>query len=131
MSSRDSTSSSAGGPVIGSLEIPADHPAYDGHFPGSPVLPGVVLLDAVLRAVASAATAAPPPDHGPPLWQIASAKFQTVVRPGDALALEHTLQTNGSVRFAIRRGEQLVAHGTVRPADERAAAPGGSHEQQS
>jgi 3-hydroxyacyl-[acyl-carrier-protein] dehydratase len=136
MSSCDSTSSSAGRRVIASLEIPADHPAYAGHFPGMPVLPGVVLLDAVLRAIGSLGRDAVPgpgaaAHPGSPLWQIAAAKFQTVVRPGDALTLEHTLQPNGSVRFTIRHGEQLVAQGTVHPLDGRGAAPGGSHGHQS
>ena len=30
------------------IEIGADHPAFDGHFPGRPILPGVALLAAVL-----------------------------------------------------------------------------------
>ena len=34
------------------LELAADHPAYRGHFPGRPVLPGVVLLAEVMHAVA-------------------------------------------------------------------------------
>jgi acyl-CoA synthetase (AMP-forming)/AMP-acid ligase II len=33
------------------FDVPAEHPAFDGHFPGQPVLPGVVLLDFVFRAL--------------------------------------------------------------------------------
>jgi len=36
------------------LQIPSDHPAYAGHFPGQPILPGVVLLDAAQRLIESA-----------------------------------------------------------------------------
>ena len=32
-----------------SIGIPADHPAFAGHFPGIPILPGAVLLDETLR----------------------------------------------------------------------------------
>jgi len=31
------------------LSIPADHPALAGHFPGDPVAPGALILDAVFR----------------------------------------------------------------------------------
>jgi 3-hydroxyacyl-[acyl-carrier-protein] dehydratase len=33
--------------------VPHDHPALPGHFPGQPVVPGVVVLDAVLAAIAA------------------------------------------------------------------------------
>ena len=34
-----------------SFTIPAEHPALPGHFPGAPVVPGVVILDEVLAAI--------------------------------------------------------------------------------
>ena len=103
------------------LAIPADHPAYAGHFPGSPVLPGVVLLDAALHAVqlASPATGAP--------WQVLTAKFHSVVRPGEALSLDREPLANGSVRFSIRTASGPVASGTFRSApvpQAPAAGPG-------
>lgn len=33
------------------FSIPADHPALPGHFPGKPVVPGVLILDRVLDAI--------------------------------------------------------------------------------
>ena len=32
--------------------IPGDHPSAAGHFPGNPIMPGALLLDAVVAAVA-------------------------------------------------------------------------------
>ena len=35
------------------LTLPEEHPAFDGHFPGQPVLPGVVQLDWAIRLAAT------------------------------------------------------------------------------
>ena len=96
------------------LTVPAQHPAFDGHFPGAPLLPGVVLLDEMLEAVRVAGA-------GDSAWSISTAKFLHPVRPGDTLTLEHEPPlANGAVRFTIRSAEQLVASGTLiaRPATE-------------
>ena len=77
------------------LMIGPDHPAFAGHFPGMPILPGAVLLDEALRVV----------ELGLALdlteWQVASAKFLESVRPGDALAIEHTPPANGAIGFTV------------------------------
>ena len=39
--------------AIARLAVPAEHPAFAGHFPGRPVLPGVVQLDWAVRLAAS------------------------------------------------------------------------------
>jgi 3-hydroxymyristoyl/3-hydroxydecanoyl-(acyl carrier protein) dehydratase len=77
------------------LSIAADHPAYAGHFPGRPILPGVVLLDAALHALAAlrgleAASG-----------QIKSAKFLSPVSPGEALRLDYAASVAGVFRFEV------------------------------
>lgn len=97
--------------ITTALQIAANHPAYSGHFPGQPVLPGVVLLDAALHALEwSGRGASGLPTGG---WEINSAKFQSAVRPGEALTLEHETLPNGSVRFAIRTADRAVASGIL------------------
>jgi 3-hydroxyacyl-[acyl-carrier-protein] dehydratase len=89
------------------LAIAADHPAYAGHFPGRPILPGVVLLDEALLALAAlqgraAATA-----------QIKSAKFLSPVQPGESLRLDYSSTAAGVFRFELKAEERVVASGIM------------------
>jgi hypothetical protein len=67
------------------------------------------LLDAALQALESAGRGA----SGS--WEVNSAKFQSAVRPGEALTLQHESLPNGSVRFAIRTADRAVASGILVP----------------
>ena len=97
------------------IELERDHPAFAGHFPKFPVLPGAVLLDEALQAIESA--------RGIDLrdWRIASVKFMDAVRPGDALRLEHAAPHSGVIRFTIHAAARLVASGSL----ARTAQPAG------
>lgn len=96
-----------------SLAIAADHPAFDGHFPGNPIVPGVVLLDEALHALEV--------DLGldPRGWRIAAAKFLGFVRPGETVTVEHTSPAGGLIRFTVSVAERPVLTGTlsIAPAD--------------
>jgi 3-hydroxymyristoyl/3-hydroxydecanoyl-(acyl carrier protein) dehydratase len=50
---------SAAATVSANFTIPLDHPALPGHFPGNPVVPGVVILDQVIRELATVGVPAP------------------------------------------------------------------------
>ena len=90
--------------------IGAEHPALAGHFPGAPILPGVLLLDEMLHAVEQ--ERAPAGTR----WRIGAAKFVKPVRPGETLTLEHEPRPNGSIRFHIASAGHPVAHGVLVPA---------------
>jgi 3-hydroxymyristoyl/3-hydroxydecanoyl-(acyl carrier protein) dehydratase len=89
------------------LAVAADHPAYAGHFPGQPILPGVVLLDEVLHALAA--------QQGleAAVGRIKSAKFPSPVQPGQALCLNYAATAPGVFRFAVMAGERLAAGGVI------------------
>ena len=112
-----------GAPLImhSAIEVPKDHPSFAGHFPKFPVLPGAVLLDAALQVIRR--------ERGIDLtqWRIASVKFLDVVRPGDALRLEHEAQKSGLIRFTVRVADRTVASGSLSSAGRAGTAqPGGA-----
>jgi 3-hydroxymyristoyl/3-hydroxydecanoyl-(acyl carrier protein) dehydratase len=90
-----------------SLEISPQHPAFAGHFPGTPIVPGALLLDEAVRALSEAA------DLGTAHCEIAAAKFLSVVKPGEALSIEHERGDDGWVRFVIRAPDRTVASGRL------------------
>ncbi|WP_325170140.1 ApeI family dehydratase [Noviherbaspirillum pedocola] len=85
------------------ISIPADHPAFAGHFPGMPIVPGVVLLDEALHAIGVAL------GRDISDCRIASAKFLAPVLPGQALAVEHAFAASGALRFTIWQDARKVA----------------------
>ncbi|MGC3985588.1 MAG: hypothetical protein QM777_13195 [Pseudorhodoferax sp.] len=92
------------------LQIPADHPAFAGHFPGQPLLPGVALLAEVLEAVLADAALARRLGPAP---RLANVKFLAPVRPGAELAI-HLDATGSGLRFELRdrsQGDRLAASG--------------------
>jgi 3-hydroxymyristoyl/3-hydroxydecanoyl-(acyl carrier protein) dehydratase len=91
------------------LPIAASHPAFDGHFPGAPVLPGVVLLDETIHAIELAT------GGEPRCWRIGAVKFLRAVLPGEPLTLEHERLASGTVRFSVLSARQVVATGALSP----------------
>jgi 3-hydroxyacyl-[acyl-carrier-protein] dehydratase len=84
------------------LHIPADHPSAAGHFPGNPIIPGALLLDAALEAMDVASLAS-----------IRSAKFLRPIRPGTALELRWCLAGEKLLRFEYLAAGQLAASGML------------------
>ncbi|MDQ2962985.1 MAG: hypothetical protein M3R31_07485 [Pseudomonadota bacterium] len=90
------------------LAIAVDHPAFAGHFPGSPVVPGVVLLDEAMFVIAAAT--------GRAHHRIAWVKFLHPVRPGQALIVRHDIEASGAIRFEITAGVDRMVTGSLSPA---------------
>lgn len=89
--------------------VPIDHPAFTGHFPGMPIMPGVLLLDIALNAIIDTS------DAVLDACEISSVKFLSPANPGDELTIQHTIPVNsaGTIRFEILAGGLKIAIGTI------------------
>lgn len=105
MSGRERGAETAG-TVAARLCVPPEHPALPGHFPGRPVVPGVLLLDAVLEAAGAAGAGRPA--------RLIRAKFAAPVLPGTEV--EITLVPRdavGRLGFTCRAAGAVVLLGEV------------------
>jgi 3-hydroxyacyl-[acyl-carrier-protein] dehydratase len=91
--------------AVGIKNVTVNEPFFQGHFPGAPVMPGVLIVEAMAQAAAALAlgslgTSA----YGSLVYfmGVDDARFRRPVRPGDQLRLEMTLQRRRSSvwRFA-------------------------------
>jgi 3-hydroxyacyl-[acyl-carrier-protein] dehydratase len=91
------------------FSIPPDHPCLPGHFPGRPVVPGVLVLDRMLDAL----EAETGPQQAP--LRLPQVKFARPLLPGEQaeVALEPVAGTAGRWRFRVLRGGETIATGEV------------------
>ena len=97
----------AGGTEL-DLFIPSDLAYLEGHFPGLPIVPGVVLIDWVVELAAR--HLAVPVEAG----QTFAVKFRRVIGPGGPVTLSlRYVATRSQLGFEYRTGQQTLAGGTI------------------
>jgi 3-hydroxymyristoyl/3-hydroxydecanoyl-(acyl carrier protein) dehydratase len=87
------------------------HPALEGHFPGNPIVPGVLLLSRVLHAAEGVFKAK--------IGAVTSARFQVPLKPEQHFEIVFSEPAEKRVRFRVLRGEIQIANGVL----ELAAPP--------
>lgn len=103
----------------GVFTIASGHPALPGHFPGRPIVPGVVLLDHAVLRIAAALGRSPQPSR------LASVKFLATVVPNEPVAVRYACVGDGitdhnaddkaaqTVRFELEAPGRTVASGML------------------
>jgi 3-hydroxyacyl-[acyl-carrier-protein] dehydratase len=107
-----------------SEKISAQHPAFAGHFPHDPLLPGVVLLDMLIQRVqahyAGSAGFAACTKFAQDRFCLESVKFLSSVRPNDEVSFQWEEQ-GSKLKFHIYCQTVLVAQGTLTSTIEQAS----------
>jgi 3-hydroxyacyl-[acyl-carrier-protein] dehydratase len=88
--------------------IRADHPSLPGHFPGTPLVPGVVILDEVIAALAEWR-------ENSQLSGIRLVKFLAPLQPGQAFTISLSLRTEhaAEVNFCCRAEDRVIVEGQL------------------
>ena len=88
--------------------IHADHPSLPGHFPGAPLVPGVVILDEVVAALDEWR-------QNSQLTAIQNVKFLAPLKPEQlfTISLFATTEEAGEVSFCCRAEERVIVEGRL------------------
>ncbi len=88
--------------------IKSDHPSLPGHFPGAPLVPGVVILDEVLDALTERF-----PERE--LTAIRTVKFLAPLKPEQPFAIRFapTREDWGQIKFCCYIEERVIVEGLL------------------
>lgn len=104
--------------IVAIKQVTINEHFFQGHFPGQPIMPGVLIIEALAQAGAVLVMCElPDPENKVPLFSgINSARFRRPVVPGDTLFLEVVALRTGS-RIQRMQGEAKVNGQVVAEAD--------------
>jgi 3-hydroxyacyl-[acyl-carrier-protein] dehydratase len=89
--------------VVAVRNVTANEPQFTGHFPGRPIMPGVLLVESLAQAGAVAVLSYPENRGKLVLFAgIDECRFRRIVIPGDTLRLEVTVEKLGRVSGRAR-----------------------------
>ncbi len=113
----------AGKRIVGLKNITINEPFFQGHFPGRPIMPGVLIIEAMAQVGGILALLSTPENLGNPaifLMGLDKVRFRKPVVPGDQLRLELTTLRRGQ-KFWKMQGQAFVDQTLVTEAELMAA----------
>ncbi|UPG90464.1 hydroxymyristoyl-ACP dehydratase [Luteibacter aegosomaticola] len=90
---------------VQAFRFAAGHPSFAGHFPGRPIVAGVLILEQAAHALQAW--------RGASVRQVIDAKFVAPLLPDEDAVLELTEAGERRYRFVVRRGETTLLRGTL------------------
>ncbi len=99
--------------------VSIDEPYFSGHFPGEPVMPWVLILEAMAQTGGLAFQSSFESEEGgvPFLARIEELRLKRRVTPGDQIVIEaeilHTFSNLAKVKALAKAGGETVAEGTL------------------
>lgn len=109
--------------VVGIKNVTINEPFFNGHFPGQPVMPGVLIVEALAQVsgILLLNTFTDPENHLVYFMSINNAKFRKPVMPGDQLTLEADLVNVKGGKYFSLKGAAFVDGSVVAEAEFMAA----------
>lgn len=110
-------------PIRIDLHVPAEHPSYEGHFPGNPLVPGALLLQWISAHACKA--------FNRQIGGVKQMKFLAPVRPNDDCSIEFNLLATGdeggtvTIKVCCMRGASVICKGTLIANSEVVESPEG------
>ncbi|MCC6194427.1 MAG: 3-hydroxyacyl-ACP dehydratase FabZ [Burkholderiales bacterium] len=102
----------AGQSARGTKLVTANEPYFQGHCAGYPVMPGVLVLEALVQLSTLLAASSGEPAGGT-IRTIDDVRFKRQVVPGDVLMLETRMQSGGTFKVRASVGGETATEGTV------------------
>lgn len=90
--------------IVTACQVPEQSPVFEGHFPGYPILPGVLMIETMAQTGGWLVLAILGCTRMPFLMQVEKAKMRSFVAPGQALQAEATLLHEGSGYAVVKAG---------------------------
>ncbi len=108
----DEIVASAEGQIVARKTFGADEFFVQGHYPGQPIVPGVILCEAAMQAGAVLISESLESQTGlPVVTRMSDVKFRRIVRPGDTVTLDVTLDERLADAFFL--SAKIVCHDKV------------------
>lgn len=85
--------------------VSADHPSLPGHFPGHPIVPGVVILEWIVADLTART--------GARAVGVKRMKFIRPLAPGEEFSVEWGEPQKGGIRFSVKAGSEMLASGQL------------------